>query len=99
MACSALRRNFPGEPADFFDLRLRAGRRPRGGRVSSGDEWALPAFAGEPLAQSRTVFLIGSFGVIVTTSLLVGYLLNSYCRAASGSGIPQLKVAFWKDLE
>ena len=47
--------------------------------------------------QSRTVFLIGSFGVIVTTSLLVGYLLNSYCRAASGSGIPQLKVAFWKD--
>ncbi len=47
--------------------------------------------------QSRTVFLIGSFGVIVTTSLLVGYLLNTFCREASGSGIPQLKVAFWKD--
>ncbi len=47
--------------------------------------------------QSRTVFLIGSFGVIVTTSLLVGYLLNSFCREASGSGIPQLKLAFWKD--
>jgi CIC family chloride channel protein len=47
--------------------------------------------------QGQTVFLIGSFGVIVTTSLLVGYLLNSFCREASGSGIPQLKVAFWKD--
>ena len=47
--------------------------------------------------QSLPVFLIGSFGVIVTTSLLVGYLLNSFCREASGSGIPQLKVAFWKD--
>jgi len=47
--------------------------------------------------QSRTVFVLGSFGVIVATSLLVGYLLNSFCREASGSGIPQLKLAFWKD--
>jgi CIC family chloride channel protein len=47
--------------------------------------------------QSRTVFLIGSFAVITTTSLLVGYLLTFFCREASGSGIPQLKVAFWKD--
>ena len=41
--------------------------------------------------------MIGSFAVIVTTSLLVGYLLTSFCREASGSGIPQLKLAFWKD--
>ncbi len=47
--------------------------------------------------QSRTAFLIGSFGVIVISSLLVGYLLNHFCREASGSGIPQLKLAFWKD--
>ncbi len=47
--------------------------------------------------QSRAVFLAGSFAVIVTTSLLVGWLLNSFCREASGSGIPQLKLAFWKD--
>jgi CIC family chloride channel protein len=33
----------------------------------------------------------------VATSLMVGYLLNSFCREASGSGIPQLKLAFWKD--
>src|SRR5262249_22211766 len=47
--------------------------------------------------QNRTVFLVGSFAVIVITSLLVGFLLNHFCREASGSGIPQLKLAFWKD--
>jgi len=50
------------------------------------------------LAQaSRTTFLIGSFIVIVTTSLVVGFLLNRFAPGASGSGIPQLKLAFWKD--
>ena len=47
--------------------------------------------------QSWSVFLIGSFATIVATSLTVGYLLNTFCREASGSGIPQLKLAFWKD--
>ncbi len=47
--------------------------------------------------QSTEFFLIGSFAVIMATSLAVGYLLNSFCREASGSGIPQLKLAFWKD--
>jgi CIC family chloride channel protein len=47
--------------------------------------------------QSMTTFLLGSFAVIVTSSLLVGWLLNSFCREAAGSGIPQLKLAFWKE--
>jgi chloride channel protein, CIC family len=47
--------------------------------------------------QSLTTFLIGSFAVIVTSSLLVGWLLSSFCREAAGSGIPQLKLAFWKE--
>jgi CIC family chloride channel protein len=47
--------------------------------------------------QTKVVFLSGTFGVIVVTSLLVGYLLNAFCPQASGSGIPQLKLAFWKD--
>jgi CIC family chloride channel protein len=47
--------------------------------------------------QSNAVFLAGSFGVIMSSSLLVGYLLNAFCPQASGSGIPQLKLAFWKD--
>jgi CIC family chloride channel protein len=47
--------------------------------------------------ESAATFLLGSFLVIVTTSLLVGYLLTSFSPEASGSGIPQLKLAFWKD--
>ncbi len=47
--------------------------------------------------QSRLTFVLGSFGMIVGTSLIVGWLLNSFCGEAAGSGIPQLKVAFWKD--
>ncbi|HNQ87535.1 MAG TPA: chloride channel protein [Verrucomicrobiota bacterium] len=47
--------------------------------------------------QSGTVFLLGSLGVIVGSALGVGWLLYSFCREASGSGIPQLKAAFWKD--
>lgn len=47
--------------------------------------------------QSLTTFLIGSFAVIVSSSLLVGWMLNSFCREAAGSGIPQLKLAFWKE--
>jgi len=46
---------------------------------------------------SHNTFLLGSLLVIVSTSLVVGYLLNSFSPAASGSGIPQLKLAFWKD--
>ena len=47
--------------------------------------------------QSTSIFLIGSLAIIVSSSLLVGWLLNSFCREAAGSGIPQLKLAFWKD--
>jgi CIC family chloride channel protein len=42
-------------------------------------------------------FLIGSFLVVGGTSALAGWLLGSFCREAAGSGIPQLKAAFWKD--
>ena len=47
--------------------------------------------------QSTSTFLIGSLAVIVVSSLLTGWLLKSYCPEAAGSGIPQLKLAFWKD--
>jgi CIC family chloride channel protein len=42
-------------------------------------------------------FVIGSFVVIVSTSLGAGFLLNSFCKEAAGSGIPQVKLAFWKE--
>lgn len=43
-------------------------------------------------------FLAGSFLAITISSLIVGFLLNKFSREAAGSGIPQLKKAFWKDL-
>ncbi len=46
---------------------------------------------------SLPAFALGSLGVISATSLGAGYLLNSFCPEAAGSGIPQLKLSFWKD--
>lgn len=52
----------------------------------------------ETLAEQGTArFLIGSFVSVVGGALVAGWLLNSYCREAAGSGIPQLKTSFWKD--
>lgn len=59
--------------------------------------WLFTLSFGKLSQQSHEVFLGGSFTVIVGTSLAVGFLLNKFCRDAAGSGIPQLKVAFWKD--
>ncbi|HRE80085.1 MAG TPA: chloride channel protein [Opitutaceae bacterium] len=46
---------------------------------------------------SMATFLVGSFLIIAVTSGFSGWLLSSYCPEAAGSGIPQLKVAFWRD--
>ena len=46
---------------------------------------------------SHTVFLGSSLGLVLGTSLVSGWLLNSFCTEAAGSGIPQLKAAFWKN--
>ena len=47
--------------------------------------------------ESLAMFLFGSLAIMVGTSLTVGWLLSSFCREAAGSGVPQLKLAFWKD--
>lgn len=47
--------------------------------------------------QSRITFALGSLAIILVSSLAVGILLTVYCPVAAGSGIPQLKLAFWKD--
>jgi CIC family chloride channel protein len=47
--------------------------------------------------QSKFVFLIGSFCVMVFSALASGILLHCFAKDAAGSGIPQAKVAFWKD--
>ncbi|HOD16683.1 MAG TPA: chloride channel protein [Spirochaetota bacterium] len=48
--------------------------------------------------QSVPLFMGASFLVISVTSLMVGYLLNVFSPEAAGSGIPQVKTAYWKEL-
>lgn len=49
-------------------------------------------------AKSKTFFVVASFLLIVTASALVGLLLKAFGSEAAGSGIPQVKSAFWKEL-
>ncbi len=44
------------------------------------------------------VFIPASFAIVVVSCLIVGLLLWKLSPDSSGSGIPQLKTAFWKDL-
>jgi CIC family chloride channel protein len=47
--------------------------------------------------SSPAKFIAGTFVVTTASSLIVGWLLSSFCSEAAGSGIPQLKLAFWKE--
>ena len=49
-------------------------------------------------AKGTLYFVVASFVVISVSSLLVGYLLNVFSPDAAGSGIPQMKAAYWKEL-
>lgn len=48
--------------------------------------------------RSTLFFVLASFLVIVVTSTVVGLLLNVFSPEAAGSGIPQVKSAYWKEL-
>lgn len=48
--------------------------------------------------KSPRYFCIASFVLITTASLLVGLLLTVVSRDAAGSGIPQVKTGYWKEL-
>ncbi len=50
------------------------------------------------MERSLTFFLTASFCVIMATSLAVGLLMNKIEPDAAGSGIPQLKAAYWKEV-
>ena len=49
-------------------------------------------------AQSLLFFLIASFLLISGTSLIAGFLLFKFEPSAAGSGIPQLKAIYWKEV-
>lgn len=46
---------------------------------------------------SKLRFVLVSLGIILGTSLIAGLMVDRLSRDAAGSGIPQLKLAFWKD--
>ncbi len=46
---------------------------------------------------SRLHFVIGSFLIVAATSAIAGWLLTRFCTDAAGSGIPQVKLVFWRD--
>lgn len=46
---------------------------------------------------SAALFVAISIATILATSLVAGLLLTFFSPDAAGSGIPQLKVAFWRD--
>lgn len=49
-------------------------------------------------SHSKLFFAIASLLLILGTSILVGFLLNVFSPDAAGSGIPQVKVAYWEEL-
>ncbi len=59
--------------------------------------WVYKVAFVHPAEASPQWFPLISLGVIASSSIMVGWLLTTFCPQASGSGIPQLKLAFWKD--
>jgi len=49
------------------------------------------------VAENPGNFVWISLLVILSSSLVSGWLLYHYCPEAAGSGIPQVKLAYWKD--
>jgi CIC family chloride channel protein len=50
-----------------------------------------------PAGGSLGHFAFISLVPIIVSSLLAGWLLTSFCPEAAGSGIPQAKLAYWKE--
>jgi len=59
--------------------------------------WIYKWFYVGPSHGSLLRFGLISLSAIVASSLLAGWLLTSFCPEAAGSGIPQVKLAFWKE--
>ena len=43
-------------------------------------------------------FALGGLGVLLSVGLITGWMLSAWAPEAAGSGIPQLKVAYWRDM-
>jgi chloride channel protein, CIC family len=51
----------------------------------------------EPSRSLGQAFIPISFGVILTSAIIAGIILTYVSKEAAGSGIPQVKAAFWRD--
>ena len=51
----------------------------------------------EPSRSIGLAFIPISLGVIVSTSIIAGFILTYVSKEAAGSGVPQVKAAFWRD--
>ena len=63
----------------------------------AGIDWLGSLIYNEAHWSSHSAFLLGTLAIICGAALFTGFLLNTLCPEAAGSGIPQLKLAFWKD--
>lgn len=59
--------------------------------------WIYAFCLRHPAAVGFSHFVWFSLISIVVASLLAGWLLYSFCPDAAGSGIPQVKLAYWKE--
>ena len=64
---------------------------------SSGINWIYLSTFVALSHRTLRVFLFGTFAVVVACSLGGGWLMFRVDQSAAGSGIPQLKFAFWQD--
>ncbi len=48
--------------------------------------------------ESKVYFIVASFILISVTSLIVGFLLFVLSPESAGSGIPQVKASYWKEM-
>ena len=62
-----------------------------------GINWVYQLGLGRLAHDSITTFALGSLAIITASSLVVGWLMQTFGKDAAGSGVPQLKLAFWKD--
>jgi chloride channel protein, CIC family len=50
-----------------------------------------------PSKSLGMAFVPVSFGVIIGTAIIAGFILTHVSKEAAGSGVPQVKAAFWRD--
>jgi len=62
-----------------------------------GINWLYRICLLQPAAGSLWHFAWISFLSVAASSLIAGWLLTSFCPEAAGSGIPQVKLSFWKE--